>query len=108
MAAMLRMFTPFLAMQEEFGNFDQYSCQFVDGSRTRSGDALSLSGWHIPPSPTPSTRISNRPGSKLDGSTIISALMQATGMVSDHQLSYPRQAELGGSSSRAPKTSKRA
>ena len=30
---MLRMFTPFLAMQEEFGNFDQYSWQFVGGSR---------------------------------------------------------------------------
>jgi DNA-3-methyladenine glycosylase I len=105
---MLRMFKPFLAMQEEFGNFAQYSCQFVDGSRSRSGDALSPSGRRTPPSPTASTRISNRPGSKLDGSTIISALMQATGMVSDHQVSYPRQAELGGSSWRAPKASKRA
>ena len=98
---MLRMFKPFLAMQEEFGNYDQYSCQFVDGSRSRSGGALSPSGRRTLPSPTPSTRISNRPGSKLDGSTIISALMQATGMVSDHLVSYPRQAELGGSSSRA-------
>ncbi len=89
------------------GNFDQYSCQFVDGSRSRSGGALSPSGRRTPPSPTPSTRISNRPGSKLDGSTIISALMQATGMVSDHQVSYPRQAELGASSSRA-QASKRA
>ena len=52
--------------------------------------------------------ISNRAGSKLVGSTIISAFMQATGMVSDRLVSYPRQAELGGSSSRAPKASKRA
>jgi DNA-3-methyladenine glycosylase I len=103
---MLRMFKPFLAMQEEFGNFDRYSWHFVGGSRT-SGGALSPSGRRTPPTPTPSTRISNRPGSRLDGSTIISALKQATGMVSDHQVSYPRQAELGGSSSRA-RASKRA
>ena len=47
-------------------------------------------------------------GFKLDGSAIISALMQTTGMVKDHLVSYPRQAELGGSSSLAPKASKRA
>jgi hypothetical protein len=34
--------------------------------------------------------------------------MQATGMVSDHLVSYSRQAEPGGSSSPAPKASKRA
>ena len=94
-------------MQEEFANFDQYSWQFVRGSRSRSGGAHSPSGRRTPPSPTSSTKISDRAGSKLDGSTIIS-LMQATGMVNDHLVSYPCQAERGESSSRAPKTSKRA
>jgi DNA-3-methyladenine glycosylase I len=92
-------------MQEEFSSFDQYSWQFIGGSRS---GALSPSGRRTRPTPTPSTRLSNHAGSEFVGSTVISALMQATGTTNDHVVSYPRQAEPGGSSPRAPKASKRA
>ena len=93
-AAMLRMFKPFLAMQEEFGNFDQYSWQFVDGSRNRSGGALSPSGRRTPPSPTPSTRIST---ARVQNATAHDHLRTHAGdwHGDDHLVSYPCEAEPG-------------
>ena len=74
----------FLAVQREFGSFDQYVWQFVGGkpivnhwksireipARTRESDALS--------------KDLEKRGFRFVGSTIIYAHMQATGMVNDH------------------------
>lgn len=86
----------FLAVQEEFGNFDRYSWRFVNGEpiqnhwpskarvpvRTAESDAFS--------------KDLKQRGFKFVGSTIIYAHMQATGMVNDHLVTCPRHAELGG------------
>lgn len=74
----------FLRVQEEFGSFDGYIWQFVDGkprvnkrkfmrqvpARTAESDAMS--------------KDLKRRGFKFVGSTICYAFMQATGMVNDH------------------------
>jgi DNA-3-methyladenine glycosylase I len=74
----------FLAVQKEFGSFDQYLWKFVDGkpvlncrkasdtlpARTEQSDALSKDLL--------------RRGFKFVGSTICYAFMQAVGMVNDH------------------------
>ena len=73
----------FLAIQEEFGGFDKYVWQFVNGkplkrkrgapvqSKTRDSDLLSRD-------------LINR-GFKFVGSTICYSFMQAVGMVNDHE-----------------------
>ena len=74
----------FLEVQEEFGSFDRFIWDFVDGrpiqNHWRSDAEL--------PAKTPlSDRISKeleRRGFKFVGSTICYAHMQATGMVNDH------------------------
>lgn len=74
----------FLKVQEEFGSFDRFIWDFVEGkpiqNRWRSDAEL--------PAKTPlSDRISKelkRRGFKFVGSTICYAHMQATGMVNDH------------------------
>lgn len=77
----------FLAVQDEFGNFDDYIWQFVAGkpvvnrwrrqnqvpATSRESDALSKD-------------LKSR-GFKFVGSTIVYALMQATGLVNDHLVS---------------------
>ncbi|HXF10021.1 MAG TPA: DNA-3-methyladenine glycosylase I [Desulfuromonadaceae bacterium] len=84
----------FLKVQEEFGSFDKYIWQFVDGkprinrwrsmkqvpARTRESDAMSKD-------------LVQR-GFKFVGSTICYAHMQATGMVNDHLVSCFRHKEL--------------
>jgi DNA-3-methyladenine glycosylase I len=84
----------FLAVQKEFGSFDRYIWQFVDGSplqnrrrrmqdlpaRTAESDAMSKD-------------LAKR-GFKFVGSTICYAFMQATGMVNDHLVDCFRYTEL--------------
>jgi len=84
----------FLAVQEEFGSFDAYQQQFVEGralanrwrkmadvpARTEESDAFS--------------RDLKRRGFKFVGSTIMYAYMQAVGMVNDHTLDCFRRREL--------------
>lgn len=74
----------FLAVQKEFGSFDAYIWQFVDGkplvnrwtkmsevpAKTKESDAMSKDLL--------------KRGFKFVGSTICYAFMQATGMVNDH------------------------
>ena len=92
----------FLEVQREFGSFDAYVWQFVNGkplkrkpdqplaARTELSDALSKDLL--------------KRGFKFVGSTIIYAHMQATGMVNDHAQGCFRRkpiiAEHGSSSSR--------
>jgi len=84
----------FLAVQEEFGSFDAYQQQFVEGralanrwrkmadvpARTEESDAFS--------------RDLKRRGFKFVGSTIMYAYMQAVGMVNDHEVGCFRHAKL--------------
>jgi DNA-3-methyladenine glycosylase I len=84
----------FLAVRKEFGSFDAYLWQFVGGqpivnarrsmkevpARTAESDAMS--------------RDLRRRGFKFVGSTICYAMMQAVGMVNDHEVSCFRYAPL--------------
>ena len=74
----------FLVVQEEFGSFDAYCWQFVDG-RPRQNRSRSLS--QIPATTAESDAFSRdlkRRGFSFVGSTVIYAHMQAVGMVNDH------------------------
>jgi DNA-3-methyladenine glycosylase I len=84
----------FLAVQAEFGRFDQFIWQFVGGAplqhtrrdmteipaRTVESDAMS--------------KALKKRGFKFVGSTICYAFMQATGMVNDHTTDCFRHAEM--------------
>jgi DNA-3-methyladenine glycosylase I len=82
----------FLAVQEEFGSFDRYIWQFVDG---RPINRRLTRPTQIP-AKTPESDAMSRDllqrGFRFVGSTICYAFMQATGMVNDHLVSCPRQA----------------
>ncbi len=76
----------FLAVQKEFGSFDEYIWSFVGGKpllnrwRTRA---------HVPARTEISDRMSKdlkQRGFRFVGSTICYAFMQATGMVNDHHV----------------------
>jgi len=84
----------FLEVQDEFGSFDRFIWQFVDG-RTRQNRWRSLA--EVPASTAESDAMSRelkRRGFKFVGSTICYAHMQATGMVNDHTTDCFRHAEL--------------
>jgi DNA-3-methyladenine glycosylase I len=91
-AAAIRNAQLFLETREEFGSFDRYIWQFVDGvpkkrnrgqavqARTAESDAMSKDlAAH---------------GFKFVGSTICYAFMQAVGLVNDHNYSCFRYREL--------------
>ena len=74
----------FLRVQEEFGSFDTYGWQFVNG-RPRQNRWRSLR--EIPATTAESDAFSRdlkRRGFSFVGSTVIYAHMQAVGMVNDH------------------------
>jgi DNA-3-methyladenine glycosylase I len=86
----------FLAVQEEFGTFDEYIWQF-----TRQEPIVNA--WtsiaNVPARTTESDAMSRdlkRRGFTFVGSTICYAFMQATGMVNDHLVSCFRYRELAG------------
>lgn len=98
-SAAIRNASAFLAVQKEFGSFDAYLWQFVEGRpkqnrwcscrdvpcRTRESDALS--------------KDLARRSFKFVGPTICYAFMQAVGMVNDHSVDcfrYKQIRELGG------------
>lgn len=83
----------FLEVREEFGTFDAYLWRFVNGTpvtntsdarltRTEASDAMSKD-------------LKGR-GFKFVGTTICYALMQAIGMVNDHEKSCFRHLQTGG------------
>jgi len=83
-AAAVRNARAFLAVQKEFGSFDAYSWQFVDG-RPRQNRWSSLR--QIPATTAQSDAFSRDlkgRGFTFVGSTVIYAHMQAVGMVNDH------------------------
>ncbi len=74
----------FMAVQKEFGSFDEYIWRFV-GGRPR------INKWHVleqVPARTAESDAMSKDligrGFKFVGSTICYAMMQATGMVNDH------------------------
>lgn len=74
----------FLAVQREFGSFDRYVWQFVDG-RSKLNRRRSMAD--VPPTSPESDALSKdlkKRGFRFVGSTIIYAFMQAVGMVDDH------------------------
>ena len=84
----------FLDVREEFGTFDRYLWQFVNGKPVQNT-------WknlkQIPAKTAASTAMSNdlkQRGFHFVGPTICYAFMQATGMVNDHLTRCFRHAEL--------------
>ena len=83
-AAAVRNAQAFLAVREEFGSFDAYCWQFVNG---RPRQNRWSSQRQIPATTTESDSFSRdlkRRGFSFVGSTVIYGHMQAVGMVNDH------------------------
>jgi DNA-3-methyladenine glycosylase I len=96
----------FLAVQDEFGSFDDYCWRFVDGRpQVNSRQAAREIPATSPESDAFSKDLKKR-GFSFVGSTIVYAHMQAVGMVNDHLVEcfrfkqVQRKAPGGGSSSR--------
>ena len=92
--AAVRNAQAFLAIQKEFGSFDRYIWNFVDGAplqnrRKRMEDVPA----RTPQSDAMSKDLAKR-GFAFVGSTICYAFMQATGMVNDHVTHCFRHAQL--------------
>jgi len=94
LAAAIRNAAAFLKVQEEFGSFDAYIWQFVDGKPIRNE-------WkelkEVPATTPTSDKLSKdlkKRGFGFVGSTIVYAHMQATGMVQDHLTCCFRHAEI--------------
>jgi len=83
-AAAVKNARAFLAIQKEFGSFDEYLWQFV-GGRTRRNAPRRLTDIapRTPESDAMSKDLKKR-GFSFVGSTICYAFMQAVGMVDDH------------------------
>lgn len=84
----------FLQLQEEFGSFDRYIWQFVDGRPIRnSWEKLADIPTSVPEAEVMSKDLRKR-GFKFIGPTICYSFMQAVGMVNDHVVGCFRYEEL--------------
>jgi DNA-3-methyladenine glycosylase I len=93
----------FLAVQKEFGSFDSYVWQFVDGTPLVNRPAGMMK---VPASTAISDRLSKdlkHRGFRFVGSTICYAFMQAVGLVDDHLRTCFRASNPGKQKSRARK-----
>lgn len=91
-AAAIQNAKSFLAVREEFGSFDRYVWQFVDGLPLKR-----KRGQGVPAHTVESDELSRdlrARGFKFVGSTICYAFMQAVGMVNDHNHSCFRFREI--------------
>ena len=82
----------YLLLQKEFGSFDTYIWNFVDGRPIKR-----KRGAVVPARTAISDQLSkdlSQRGFKFVGSTICYALMQAVGMVNDHNLSCFRYSQV--------------
>jgi DNA-3-methyladenine glycosylase I len=82
----------FLAVQKEFGSFDQYVWRFVNGKPLRRKRGVPVQA-HTPDSDALSRDLIRR-GFKFVGSTICYSFMQAVGMVNDHDVKCFRYGEV--------------
>ena len=84
----------FLAVQQEFGSFDQYIWQFVGGTPLKnSWRTTSQIPAQSEVSAAMSTDLKKR-GFKFVGPTICYAYMQATGLINDHTVDCFRYNEI--------------
>ncbi|MDZ7292547.1 MAG: DNA-3-methyladenine glycosylase I [candidate division KSB1 bacterium] len=93
-AAAIKNAQAFLKVQKEFGSFDHYLWQFVDG-KPRKNHWRSLK--QIPAKTATSDALSKdlrQRGFTFVGSTICYAFMQAVGMVNDHVVTCFRYREI--------------
>jgi len=84
----------YLKVRQDFGSFDNYIWQFVDGRPLHNAWK---SHGDLPASTPASEQMSKdlkKRGFKFVGSTICYAYMQATGMVNDHTIDCYRHAEI--------------
>jgi DNA-3-methyladenine glycosylase I len=84
----------FIKVREEYGTFDQYIWQFVDGKPLQNKFKTLK---QVPASTTQSDLMSKnlkKRGFKFVGTTICYAFMQATGMVNDHVIDCFRCKQL--------------
>ena len=93
-AAAIRNAQQFLRVQDQYGSFDAYLWDFVDGRPL-------INTWRsaadIPANTPVSDRLSKdlrQRGFKFVGTTICYAMMQATGMVNDHTIDCFRHSML--------------
>ena len=93
-ASAVRNAKSYLEIKEEFGSFDKYIWQFVNGKPI-------INAWEninqVPASTSISDAMSKdlkKRGFNFVGSTIMYAFMQATGMVNDHLVSCFRYKEI--------------
>lgn len=73
-----------LAVQEEFGSFDRYIWQFVDGEPIVNGWTTFDQVPAVTPLAETMSKTLKKRGFRFVGPTICYAFMQATGMVNDH------------------------
>jgi DNA-3-methyladenine glycosylase I len=93
--AAIRNARSLLALQEEFGSFDEYVWRFV-GGQPKQNKWRSLE--EVPAQTPESLALSQdlrRYGFKFVGPTICYAFMQAVGMVNDHHVDCFRYEEVG-------------
>jgi DNA-3-methyladenine glycosylase I len=84
----------FLSIQQEYGSFDRYIWQFVDGKTiTNTYRNLSELPADSPESKMMSTDLRRR-GFKFVGPTICYAFMQAAGLVNDHLVDCFRHSQV--------------
>jgi DNA-3-methyladenine glycosylase I len=94
-AAAVQNAKAFLAVQQEFGNFDAYIWSFVDGKPIRNRfKTMKEVPARTPESDAMSKDLLER-GFKFVGSTICYAFMQAVGMVNDHITVCFRHDQIG-------------
>ena len=74
----------FLKVQKEFGSFDRYLWQFVDGKPKKNSWRKSTEVPARTPESDALSRDLKKRGFNFVGSTILYAFMQAIGMVNDH------------------------
>jgi len=83
----------FLKVQEEFGSFDVYAWQFVNGRPIKNKWKFARVPTHTVESDAMSKNLKGR-GFKFVGTTICYAFMQAVGMVNDHEKGCFRYKEI--------------
>lgn len=94
--SMVKNAQAFRRVQEEFGSFDGYIWQYVDGRPLQN----TWESMEQVPAQTPAairmSRELKKRGFNFVGPTICYAFMQATGMVNDHLTCCFRHSQLGG------------
>jgi DNA-3-methyladenine glycosylase I len=93
-AAAVRNARQFLAVSQEFGSFDSYAWQFVDGRPTVNHRKSTKDIPATSPQSDAFSKDLKQRGFSFVGSTIIYAHMQAIGMVNDHLVDCFRYREV--------------